>query len=51
MKFVTQRMKNRMKVPAGKLKLSEIPEKLWMLWQPLVTKTNEITSSKSLNRN
>ena len=25
-----QRMKNRMEVPAGKLKLSEVPERLWM---------------------
>jgi len=23
-------MKNRMEVPAGKLKLSEVPERLWM---------------------
>jgi len=46
-----QRMKNMMEVPAEKLKLSEVPENLWMLWQPLVTKTNGITSSKSLSRN
>jgi len=25
-----QRMKNRIEVPTGKLKLSEVPEKLWM---------------------
>jgi len=25
-----QRMKNRMEVPAGKLKLSEVPEKPWI---------------------
>ena len=24
-----QRMKNRMEVPVGKIKLSEVPEKLW----------------------
>ena len=34
-----QRMKNRMEVPAGKLKLSEVPEKLWMyLIVDLITK-------------
>jgi len=26
---ICQRMKNRMEVPAGKLKLSKMPEKLW----------------------
>ena len=26
---IYQRIKNRMEVPAGKLKLSEVPEKLW----------------------
>jgi len=26
---ICQRIKNRMEIPAGKLKLSEVPEKLW----------------------
>ena len=28
--YICQRMKNRMEAPAGKLKLSEVPERLWI---------------------
>jgi len=54
-----QGIKNRMEVLAGKLKLSKVPEKLWiylmvdfimklLLWQPLIIRTNDHTSGKSL---
>ena len=52
---IYQRMKNRTEEVVGKLKLSEVSEKLWihltvdfitklLLWQPLIIVTNDHTS-------
>jgi len=55
MRDIYQRMKNRTEEVVGKLKLSEVSEKLWihltvdfitklLLWQPLITVTNDHTN-------
>jgi len=44
-----QRIKNRMEVPAGKLKLSEVPEKLWTyLMVDFITKLSLVARKNAI---